>query len=102
MTPSRAGRRASSIGLQVFGLTADLAARRRAHGRRARRCSARSARARSRAGAFDARVSRAVVVGVAGAVAAGAVWKLFHAAPGRALALRSAALGGWPRALVLR
>jgi PTS system mannose-specific IIC component len=32
--------------------------------------------------ASDARVSRAVVVGIAASVAAGAVWKVVHAAPG--------------------
>jgi PTS system mannose-specific IIC component len=35
----------------------------------------------------DARVSRAVVVGVAASVAAGAVWKVVHAAPGARILL---------------
>lgn len=42
----------------------------------------------------DARVSRAVVVGIAASVAAGAVWKVVHAAPGaRWLLLAGLAIG---------
>ena len=42
----------------------------------------------------DPRVSRAVVVGVAASVAAGAVWKVVHAAPGaRWLMLVGVAIG---------
>jgi hypothetical protein len=44
--------------------------------------------------ASDARVSRAVVVGIAASVAAGAVWKVVHAAPGaRILLLIGVAIG---------
>jgi hypothetical protein len=42
----------------------------------------------------DARVSRAIVVGIAASVAAGAVWKVVHAAPGaRWLLLGGVAVG---------
>jgi hypothetical protein len=42
----------------------------------------------------DARVSRAIVVGIAASVAAGAVWKVVHAAPGaRWLLLCGVAVG---------
>ena len=51
---------------------------------------------------FDPRLSRAVVVAVCGAVAAGAVWKLVHAAPGaRWLFLAGLALGTIPLLLKL-
>lgn len=49
----------------------------------------------------DARLSRAVVVALAGSVAAGAVWKLFHAVP-RARWLLAGGLGLGVLVLVLR
>jgi PTS system mannose-specific IIC component len=68
-------------GLQVFGLTADLA--------RGAVLTATMLALAVPAQAFvlarwgsDPRVSRAIVVAVAASVAAGAVWKVVHAAPG--------------------
>ena len=67
-------------GLQVFGLTADLV---RGGLLTAITLAAFTPLQRYVLGTWgsDARVSRAVVVGVAASVAAGAVWKVVHTAP---------------------
>ena len=68
-------------GLQVFGLTADLV---RGGVLTALTLAAFTPVQRYVLGTWgsDPRVSRAVVVGIAASVAAGAVWKVIHAAPG--------------------
>ena len=68
-------------GLQVFGLTADLI---RGGALTATMLTVVMPIQRYVLGAWsaDARVSRAVVVGIAASVAAAAVWKVIHAAPG--------------------
>ena len=68
-------------GLQVFGLTADLVR----GGALTAILLALLAPIQTwvlRSWSADPRVSRAVVVGIAASVAAGAVWKVVHAAPG--------------------
>src|SRR5690349_7907804 len=80
-------------GLQVFGLTADLV---RAGALTAITLAAFTPVQRYVLGtwASDARVSRAIVVGIAASVAAGAVWKVVHTAPGaRWLLLGGVAVG---------
>jgi PTS system mannose-specific IIC component len=80
-------------GLQVFGLTADLV---RGGALTAITLAAFMPVQRYVLGAWvsDARVSRAIVVGIAASVAAGAVWKVVHAAPGaRWLLLGGVAVG---------
>ena len=80
-------------GLQVFGLTADLV---RGGALTAIILAAFTPVHRYVLGtwASDARVSRAVVVGIAASVAGAAVWKAVHAAPGaRWLMLAGLAVG---------
>ena len=80
-------------GLQVFGLTADLV---RGGALTAIILAAFTPVHRYVLGAWasDARVSRAVVVGIAASVAGAAVWKAVHAAPGaRWLMLAGLAVG---------
>lgn len=80
-------------GLQVFGLTADLV---RGGALTAIALSAFTPVQSYVLGKWgtDPRVSRAVVVGIAASVAAGAVWKVVHAAPGaRWLLLAGIAVG---------
>ena len=75
------GSQRTVIGLQVAGMTADLA-----RGGALTLLALLVMRAVVRASvglwAGDARLARAVVVGVAATVAAGAAWKIFHAIPG--------------------
>ena len=80
-------------GLQVFGLTADFV---RGGALTAITLAAFTPLQRFVLGTWnvDPRVSRAVVVGIAASVAAGAVWKVVHAAPGaRWLLLAGIAIG---------
>lgn len=76
-----AGARGSIIKLQLYGLTADIL-------RAALLTSISYAilspigDAAMRAWTVDARVSRAIVVGVSATVASAAAWKLFHGTPG--------------------
>jgi PTS system mannose-specific IIC component len=76
-----AGSYRTVVGLQIFGLTADLL--------RAAALTWTALLVLGAAGgillrfwAMDARISIAVVVGAAATVAVGAVWKLFHLTPG--------------------
>lgn len=80
-------------GLQVFGLTADLV---RGGALTAITLTAFTPIQRYALGNWgsDARVSRAIVVGIAASVAAGAVWKVVHATPAaRWLLLAGVAVG---------
>jgi mannose/fructose/N-acetylgalactosamine-specific phosphotransferase system component IIC len=76
-----AGSRDAVVGLQLLGLTADLA-RGALFTAVAYVVLAPTARAAIAVWSVDARVSRAVVVGAAITVAAGAAWKIFHSTLG--------------------
>jgi mannose/fructose/N-acetylgalactosamine-specific phosphotransferase system component IIC len=76
-----AGSRDAVIGLQLLGLTADLA-RGALFTALAFAILAPTARAAIGVWGVDARLSRAVVVGAAITVAAGAAWKIFHSTLG--------------------
>ena len=76
-----AGSYRTVVGLQLFGLTADLV-RAGALTLIALLALAPVARGVATLWGVSADVSRAVVVGVAATVAVGAVWKLFHLTPG--------------------
>jgi hypothetical protein len=76
-----AGSRDAVIGLQLLGLTADLL-RASVFTALAYAILAPTARAAIGVWGIDARLSRAVVVGAAITVAAGAAWKVFHSTLG--------------------
>ena len=76
-----AGSYRTVVGLQIFGLTADML-RGGALALVALVVLAPIARGVATLWGVDLEVSRAVVVGVAATVAVGAVWKLFHLTPG--------------------
>jgi PTS system mannose-specific IIC component len=76
-----AGSRDAVIGLQLLGLTADLL-RGAVFTALAYAILAPTARAAIGVWGLDARLSRAVVVGAAITVAAGAAWKIFHSTLG--------------------
>ena len=76
-----AGSYRTVVGLQIFGLTADLV-RGGALALVALVALAPVARAVASLWGLGAEASRAVVVGIAATVAVGAVWKLFHLTPG--------------------
>jgi mannose/fructose/N-acetylgalactosamine-specific phosphotransferase system component IIC len=76
-----AGSRDAVIGLQLLGLTADLA-RGAVFTALAYAILAPTVRAAIGVWGIDARLSRAVVVGAAITVAAGAAWKVFHSTLG--------------------
>ncbi len=91
--PIAAGARGSVIRLQLYGLTADLL-RGALLTAVAFAIFAPVTEAAIRAWSGDARLSRAVVVGVAAMVASAATWKIFHSTPGaRWLFLGGLALG---------
>ena len=88
-----AGSYRTVVGLQIFGLTADLV-RGAALALIALLALAPLARGVASLWGLDGEVSRAVVVGIAATVAVGAVWKLFHLTPGaRWLFLGGLAIG---------
>ena len=76
-----AGSYRTVVGLQIFGLTADLL-RGAALALIALLVLAPIARGVASLWGVDLEISRAVVVGAAATVAVGAVWKLFHLTPG--------------------
>ena len=76
-----AGSYRTVVGLQIFGLTADLL-RGAALALTALLVLAPIARGVASLWGVDREISRAVVVGIAATVAVGAVWKLFHLTPG--------------------
>lgn len=76
-----AGSYRTVVGLQIFGLTADLL-RGAALALVALLVLAPIARGVASLWGVDLEISRAVVVGIAATVAVGAVWKLFHLTPG--------------------
>lgn len=88
-----AGARGTVIGLQLRGLTADLA-RGAALTAVAMLCFAPIAEAVVGSWGLDARFSRAVLVTIAASVGGAAIWKIFHGVPGaRWLFLGGVALG---------
>ena len=76
-----AGSYRTVVGLQIFGLTADLL-RAAMLTWTALLLLGPAVAGLLRLWALDMRISRAVVVGAAAAIAVGAVWKLFHLTPG--------------------
>jgi mannose/fructose/N-acetylgalactosamine-specific phosphotransferase system component IIC len=88
-----AGARGSVIKLQLYGLTADLV---RGALLTVLAYAAFSPISHAAVGVWetDARLSRAVVVGVASAVASAAAWKIFHATPGARWFFLGGLLGG--------